>query len=128
MKKFVKILISIFVIIIFAAGLGLMYISKGLKEGSRVKIQNVTPEKLNSGTYSGKYEAGRWTNEVNVTVKDHKITKIDVIKDVTFSKPEVTEELFNKVIQKQSTDVNSVSGATVTSKAYLKSIENALNK
>jgi uncharacterized protein with FMN-binding domain len=80
------------------------------------------------GTYTGKYDGGRWSNELSVTVKDHKITKIDVVKDVTFPKPEWTDQLFKEVIEKQSVDVDVVSGATVTSKAYLKSIENALAK
>jgi len=31
-----------------------------------------------------------------------------------------------RVIEAQSTDIDAVSGATVTSKAYLKAIENAL--
>ena len=50
------------------------------------------------------------------------------MKDVTFPKPEWTKELFDKIIQKQNTEVDIVSGATVTSKAYMKSIENALKK
>jgi uncharacterized protein with FMN-binding domain len=60
-------------------------------------------------------------------VENHKITKIDIVKDVTFSKPDVSEELFMRVMESQDTRVDAVTGATVTSKAYLKAIENALN-
>ena len=48
-------------------------------------------------------------------------------KTVLFERPEVTQELFDNVIAAQSIDVDVLSGATVTSKAYLKSIENALS-
>ena len=40
----------------------------------------------------------------------------------------LSDTLLPKVISKQNTTVDAVSGATVTSKAYLKSIENALTK
>ncbi len=63
---------------------------------------------------------------MNITIKEHKIIKIDVVKDVFFSKPEVTEALLSKVLEKQNANVDVISGATVTSKAYLKAIENSL--
>ena len=77
--------------------------------------------------YTGTYEGGRWSNEVAVTISDHQISQIDVVKTVKFEKPEATDALFSRVIQKQDTTVDVISGATVTSKAYLKSIENALS-
>ena len=36
------------------------------------------------------------------------------------------EELFDRVIQAQSLQVDTISGATLTSKAYLQCVENAL--
>lgn len=41
---------------------------------------------------------------------------------------EIAENIINKVIESQSIDIDVVSGTTVTSKAYLKAIENALKK
>jgi len=43
------------------------------------------------------------------------------------AKLERGEKKFNKVIEAQNTIVDAVSGATVTTKAYLKAIESALN-
>lgn len=43
-------------------------------------------------------------------------------------KPELTDKLYDSVIKAQSLKVVTVSGATITSKAYLKSVENALVK
>jgi len=83
---------------------------------------------VEDGTYNGKYQAGRFSNEVSVTVQNHKITGISILKDVLFKKDEVTKELFERVMEKQNTDVDVISGATVTCKAYLKSVEDALSK
>ena len=44
-----------------------------------------------------------------------------------FRVTDVEDELINNVIKNQSLDVDVVSGATVSSKAILKAIENALN-
>jgi uncharacterized protein with FMN-binding domain len=80
------------------------------------------------GTYTGSFSGGRWSNTVKVTVRDHKITDIKIVKDIEFKSAKVPSELFQRVEQAQSLQVDTVTGATVTSKAYLKAIENALNK
>ena len=54
------------------------------------------------------------------------MTDIVVLKDVVFKLDAVTKEVFSEVLRKQSLDIEIQSGATVTAKAYLKSIEAAL--
>jgi uncharacterized protein with FMN-binding domain len=127
-KLFFKAVSILVVIFAFVAIGGIVYMTRGLSSGAKVKINTINLSVISDGTYDGNYKAGRWTNEVNVKVKNHKITNIDVVKGVRFGRPEWTKEIFDKVIQKQNTNVDIVSGATVTSKAYLKSIENALEK
>ncbi len=118
----------ILVIIILLGGGFMFYLSRGLEAGSQLEINNIDSIVLTDGVYRGKYSGGRWSNEVEVVIKDQGISQINLIKDVTFSKPEVTDELFARVIDKQSLDVDIVGGASVTSKAYLKAIERALSK
>ena len=125
MKKFFKILITIIVLIGIIMGVGGFFATKGLEAGKNVVINGINVSITKDGVYDGKYQAGRWSNEVKVTVKDKKITDIKIVKDVKFVDAKVRENLFKEVIQKQDTKVNVVSGATVTTKAYLKSIENA---
>jgi len=128
MKKVLKaILILLVLIVIFMAG-AVFYFSRGLDAGRKVEVSAVEPAFLSDGTYNGSYAAGRWTNELAVTVLGGKITGIEVVKDVRFESKDVTDELFSRVIEAQNTTVDVVSQATVTSKAYLKSIENALSK
>ncbi|MCX7921895.1 MAG: FMN-binding protein [Clostridia bacterium] len=128
MKLLIKIVLSIIIVFIFAAAGGLFFLTRGLDSGSKLEVTAVNLSEIRDGVYTGQYDAGRWTNEVSVIIKDHKITKINIVKDITFPKPEWTKEILNKVIEKQSTNIDVVSGATVSSKAYLKAIENALKK
>jgi uncharacterized protein with FMN-binding domain len=128
LKRVFKIALSVVLIFILIAAGGIFYISRGIDEGSKVVVNPVNIVLVNDGSYTGKYNSGRWTNELKIIVNNHRITKIDVVKDVTFSKPEWREELFSRVIEKQNVDVDVVTGATVTSKAYLKAIENAFKK
>jgi uncharacterized protein with FMN-binding domain len=128
MKLVFKILLSILIIFILVSGSGMFYLTRGLESGEKITVESVDLTSLSDGTYAGKYEAGRWANEVSVIVKDHKIIKVDVIKDVSFVKPDVTEKILSSVVDRQNTNIDTISGSTVTCKAYLKSIENALKK
>lgn len=124
-KAIVIILIILGILVVIGIG-GILYISNGLTAGENVTIDSVDLSRIDDGTYRGVYSAGRWSNEVAVSVADHRISTIEVIKTVSIEKPEITNTIINRVIEKQNTTVDTVSGATVTSKAYLKSIENAL--
>ncbi len=126
MKLFLRIILTAVLIIALVIGCGVFYITRGLKTDADLVIGSADLSALGDRVYKGAYDSGRFSNEVNVTVKDHKIIDIELVKDVTFSKPEVYETLFNRVMEKQDVTVDTVSGATVTSKAYLKAVENAL--
>ncbi|RCW52134.1 MULTISPECIES: FMN-binding protein [Halanaerobium] len=126
MKTFWKVILLLVIIIIFLAGGGLFYLSRGLDSGSRVPINEVDLSALTDGTYTGTYEGGRWTNTVKVTIKDHRITDIEIVDDLLFSQPEVVDKILARVIDEQKVNVDVISEATVSSKAYLKAIELAL--
>ncbi|MDP2814885.1 MAG: FMN-binding protein, partial [Erysipelotrichaceae bacterium] len=68
----------------------------------------------------------RFSNTVVVTIKDKKIVDIQFTKTVDFDWPAVREALKDAVIDKQNIDIDTITEATATSKAYLKSIEKAL--
>lgn len=127
MKKFLMIVVSIATIFVIGVVGMIFYLTRGMDNGKDIVINAAIPSSLVDGTYKGKYKAGRWTNELKVTVKEGKISGIEVIDDVTFPKPEWTKQLFDRIIKEQSLAVDVVSGATVTSKAYMKAIEDAFN-
>ena len=128
MKKAMIVILSILGVLIVVGAGGVFYITNGLVAGENLAINPVDLTAIEDGTYAGVYQAGRWSNEVAVSVADHQIANIAVVKTVTIDDPELTSTIINNVIKNQSTTVDTVSGATVTSKAYLKSIENALTQ
>ncbi len=128
MKKFFKAAaIIITALVIIFTGL-FLYVSRGLDEKSQPELAGVTAQGLADGTYEGGYDGGRWTNRMKVTVSGEKMTDITILQNVLFPLENVPPELFQRVIAAQTTNVDTVASATVTSKAYLKSIENALTK
>lgn len=128
MLKIILVLLVIFVVI--GAG-GIIYTSGERREGRNLPIAIIDFNKLNDGTYIGKYEGGmyKWrANEVLVTVSSGKVTDIKILNHKENQKSEFTGKLYDRVIKAQSLQVDTISGATITSKAYLKSVENALAK
>jgi len=103
-------------------------VTNGLSEGAKVPLSGIDLSAVPDGGYTGVYEFRRWSNTVVVHVQNHRITAINIVKDVPGARiTNCSGEIFRRVIEAQNTTVDAVSGATVTSKAYLKAIENALN-
>jgi uncharacterized protein with FMN-binding domain len=128
-RRNVLIITGAVALVIILAIVGVMlWITHGLSTYQKMPIAKVDLAKVPDGTYTGSFSGGRWSNTVKVTVRDHKITDIKIVKDIEFKSAKVPSELFQRVEQAQSLQVDTVTGATVTSKAYLKAIENALNK
>ncbi len=128
MKKLLKIVLIVVVVGVIVISGALFYMTRGLAIGENLVISEINLTELEEGNYQGKYEDGRWSNEVEVEVINNKINSIKIVDDIMFSQPEVREEIFERVIEKQNLDVDIISEATVTTKAYLKSIELALKK
>ena len=128
MKKFIKIILGIVIILVLTIAGASFFITRGLDSGKDMIINHIDTSQFENGIYEGKYNGERWSNEVSVILEEGKITEINVVKSVLFEQQEVTRDLINKVIEKQDVVVDVVSGATVTSKAYLKAIENAFVK
>ena len=126
MKK--KLLIAGGIVLAILIGMFLM-VTNGLSEGAKVTLNGIDLTAVPDGSYTGAYNFKRWSNKVAVHVKDSQITAIDIVDDVPgASVTNCSGEMFRRVIAAQDTRVDAVSGATVTSKAYLKAIEDALGK
>ncbi len=126
MKNLIKIVAWVFLGVL-VIGFGFMFfLNKDLKSTTSLEVTPVDLSLLADGDYEGYYDHGRFSNRVYVTVKDHKIVDIDFYQTVEFDWPEVREALIQAVLEKQNVDIDTISEATATSKAYLKSIEKAL--
>lgn len=125
MKTVVKIIAGIALLLILIVGGAVFYFTRGIEEGRDVTIEEVEIAELEDGTYRGRYEFRRWTNEVEVEILDNEISNIILIEG--FEQEDLREEIYQRVIDQQSVTVDTVSGATTSSKSYLKAIENALS-
>lgn len=128
MKK--KILRVMFIILGILAAIILVFtifISRGLSIKDDI-IQNIDISKVPDGVYQGKYSGNRFANELQVTVVDGKISNIVIVKDMIIAIPDLSAKLFDEIRAEQSLQVDTVSGATVSTKAYLKAVEDALDE
>ncbi|MBN2392640.1 MAG: FMN-binding protein [Anaerolineae bacterium] len=111
-------------------GIGWSKLSKEHQEARSLPLDAVDFSKLNDGVYHGAYAGGmyKWrVNECDVTVADGKVTGIQLaVSQDPGGKNTQHEALYDRVIAAQSLQVDTISGATLTSKAYLQAIENAL--
>lgn len=123
MKKVWKIIGIIVATMVVLMGIMLFVVCKDIPKQSAVAIHSIDITNLQDGTYIGAYQFSRWESKVQVTVKEGKITDIQSLKEVF---PDVTGAINAAIIKEQRNDVDAVSGATATSKAYQKAVENAL--
>ena len=124
-------IIALVIIVALGIGgaIGWSYLSKEHNEAKNLPLNKVDFGKLEDGTYIGEYEGGmyKWReNEIRVTVSSGKVSKVEVLKHKENQTLEFTNELFSRVIEAQSLQVDVISGSTLTSKAYLQGAENAL--
>lgn len=99
---------------------------KNLKQLSGLQLVDIDLSKVPDGSYSGSYKVFPVSAEVKVTVENHKVTEIDLVKHGN-GQGSAAEVIPDKVIEAQSLQVDIISGATYSSKVILKAIENALS-
>ena len=80
------------------------------------------------GVYRGEYSVRGTPVKVvlDVSIQNESITKIDIIRHIASRIGRQAETIVPQIIFHQSLDVDTVSGATVSSKGILKAVENAL--
>lgn len=125
-KNIVISIIGLCVVAVLVFGVKyLIYIQNYKNIIKQINIRKIDLSKVANGTYSSSFDALEVGAEVKVTVDDHKITDIKIVnhKNVRGEKAEVIPE---RVIAAQSLQVDTVSGATNSSKVILKAIDNAL--
>ena len=112
------------IIVLALIAIMMIYAFQGKDETHNLKIQTVSLSQISDGNYLGSYDSFRWSNSVEVTVKDHIISSIKVIRPP--NNRDVSKALIDKVIKEQTPAVDVGSGASIDGKAFLKSVETAL--
>lgn len=141
-KGKIKVWIAILSIVgVIALGMGgaVVFTAPGRNELKNMVIDNVNFKKLKDGVYTGVYHGTKdsFRNAgVKVTVASGAVTKIMVTEGALANEKQKKEigngltinNLFDEVIKSQSLKVDVISGATLTSNAHLKAVENALEQ
>jgi uncharacterized protein with FMN-binding domain len=130
MKRKYKILLAVLIVIIavsLAITGAVKYIEANLDKLNQMSISNVDLSKIEDGVYTGSFSTFPVSAEVKVTVSGHRITGIELVKHNN-GKGVGAEVIPDMVVKAQSLEVDTVSGATSSSKVILKAIEDALTR
>jgi uncharacterized protein with FMN-binding domain len=102
--------------------LDLMYYKEAM---AAVTVSDIDVKDVKDGTYVGSYDAKIISATVRVTVKDGKMTDIELLEH-KYDRGGPAVAIVDEILKEQSLDVDVVSGATNSSKTILKAVENAL--
>lgn len=125
-KKFTLFAILIAIILI---GVLILYISMNKFASSYLTFpyESLDLSKVEDGVYQGSEDGKLVKATVEVTVKDHKITNIVILShDCGLGKP--AEAIVKNIIEKNSLEVDTVSGATHSSNVIRTAVYNALTQ
>lgn len=128
-KKIVIIVLVIIALLVAIFFIGLQTIlNKFSKEVSKIDINDVNIQQINDGKYIGEFFVNESVGAVvEVKVENNEIRSIKLI-DHKSGRGQKAEAVVDKVINNQSLNVDTISGATGSSKVILKAIENALTQ
>ena len=125
MKKAYKILIGIVIFIVVVVGgmaAYMLYTFNRLDNVPKVAVTDVA-----DGTYEGIEETPLVKVTVEVTVKDHQIVDIKKIRHRN-KRGGAAETMLTDKVSKNTSEVDAVSGATLSSKTIKAAVRNALAK
>ena len=122
--------LAVIILLGIGGGFGWSKLAAEHREARSLPLDKVDFTHLKDGAYHGAYAGGmyQWrANECDVTVAAGKVSAIHLARSGDpKAESAYTNTLYERVIQAQSLQVDVVSGATLTSKAYLQAVENAL--
>ena len=95
---------------------------------SHIIVGAAFKEKLVNGVYNGSYTQFPNRAAVKVTIKDNKIVNIQIISHYAWRGKKAEPPIVKEIIEKQSTKVDAVTGATNSSETIMKAVQIAVEK
>jgi uncharacterized protein with FMN-binding domain len=129
MKKWLKtlfIIALVLVILVIAGAIAFNKINTNLENLAVTPIEDVDLSLVEDGLYEGSYSVFPVAVDVNVNVINHQIISIIITKHNN-GQGTPAEVIVQDVILAQSIEVDSISGATYSSKVILLAIKDALS-
>lgn len=129
MKRKERFVLAVILVVALIAALSIRGIlsnsQANLSQLADEKLEDISLTRLADGDYFGSYKAFPISVKVKVTVKNHSISDIELLKHFN-GQGSAAEVIPGKVVEAQSLNVDTVAGATYSSKVILKAIEDAL--
>ncbi len=127
MKKVIRIAV-IFLCIVFIGVVGFKtWSAKLVKEAMELEDVVIDLSKVEDGIYEGHSELGPVIVDVKVTVKKGKIKEIEIVNHQN-GLGQSANVIADEMVDKNTYDVDAVSGATVSSEIIMNAVNNALQK
>ena len=127
MKKVIKI-VTVLLSIVLIGVIGFkVWSTKIVKEAKELEDVSIDVSKLEDGTYEGHSELGPVIVDVKVTVEKGKITEIEIVNHQN-GLGQSANVIVDEMVDKNTYDVDAVSGATVSSEIIMNAVNNALQK
>lgn len=107
---------------------GMVNNSSNNTPASSSNVNKSEQKKYKDGTYTGVGKGKNLDLKVAVTIKDNKITNVEIVSNNETKGKEALNTIPNKIVETQSTEVDVVSGATMTSKGIMEAVNDALSQ
>lgn len=129
MKKIFRVFIVLilFILIIVVSCTAMMNKEREKAKNELMLVEDPDLSKVEDGIYRGKVETMLVKAEVEVSVKNHKIISISIIKHEN-GKGKPAEAIVDAIVKDNSTDVELIAGATMSSLVIRAAVIDAVNK
>lgn len=125
MKKSKKVRLLIFIVVLLLFIAGKIVVGNMVRNVQHISVSIPDLSDIQNGNYIGEYSIVPVYVKVEVSVNNHQITDIVILRHDN-GLGSAAESIVNDVVVEQSLDIDAVSGATVSSKCILKAIKNAI--
>ncbi|MEL7603605.1 MAG: FMN-binding protein [Bacillota bacterium] len=133
------VLLCIVGVIVLGMAVTVLAFEPGRKETMNITVGDVDFSRLKDGAYTGAYKGTRDNlrdTAVEVVITNGEIQDIRVVEGALAGEKQNTEkikgqtitDLFDRVTEQKTLQVDGISGATITTKTHLKALENALSQ
>ena len=129
MKKIFRVFIVLilFILILVVSCTAMMNKEMEKAKNELMRVEDPDLSKMEDGIYREKVETMLVKAEVEVSVKNHKIISISIIKHEN-GKGKPAEAIVDAIVKDNSTDVELIAGATMSSLVIRAAVIDAVNK
>jgi uncharacterized protein with FMN-binding domain len=130
MKKALKWVLIVLGVIVGIGVIGTPLAMIGMGKVRAETVHAVDMSTVADGEHEGRFCVSRWCYNVGVQVEGGRITGVRLLDNKMAAQKVVSDRLTKAVVERQNVDVavDAYGGASISGKAFLKAVEDALSK